>query len=520
MRNNTIIKKKTVIIISKNFSLLTSAQEKKENSPYTNKNEFFKQYKLRFFLQNCKFVSTKVYYLIGIIQSTFCSFILNFVLYNSFMYIDIKNNLQKSLKCFLYNVCLFIRDSFALLVSSPLPEKWKIDAISTKKSNSVRIAELPPKINLRFTKPVFHEHQEQINIIEQEALKIFQEQKRLAEHICTLDKANENAINTIEDFFGDIIQLLKLKNKQALDQVNQYAQEKKMRIVAYSQQLQFFLQQTQEKIKIEPVLFNLDPQMSNFDVSINIQLRHNYNKFFLTFEQLIEQQLAIIEKGSVQLNISNIQKRSDSKQLVSLQWHTKNVIEGNGSLELEMSSCNGDKDNKQCTNVIILKLIVMKKDKKFNGIIRIKYKYDYYILCINNHFVDSQIVKNEEISTLKTLLPKKYTETTLFKFHEKCNGKAPTVVLVLSEFAHVFGAYTEVKWCGRITENVVTHDPYAFIFLLRNTDNSCQKFAIQKEYVNNTISSGRTHGPIFGEGPDIFISDKCNTNAHFLNIIL
>ena len=82
-------------------------------------------------------------------------------------------------------------------------------------------------------------------------------------------------------------------------------------------------------------------------------------------------------------------------------------------------------------------------------------------------------------------------------FHEKCNNKGATVIVVQSQHNHVFGGYTSVSW--QSTSNYAT-DQYAFLFLLR-TQFEQRKSTIpkicklNKGYARSAVYHYRNHGP-------------------------
>jgi hypothetical protein len=87
------------------------------------------------------------------------------------------------------------------------------------------------------------------------------------------------------------------------------------------------------------------------------------------------------------------------------------------------------------------------------------------------------------------------------KFHEKCDDKPNTFILIKSENKNVFGCYTEQSWSGKGGKT----DPNAFIFSLVNKINRPLKIKSQSEYsINCDIDSG----PCFGLFGDFCISSN------------
>jgi len=89
-------------------------------------------------------------------------------------------------------------------------------------------------------------------------------------------------------------------------------------------------------------------------------------------------------------------------------------------------------------------------------------------------------------------------------FHAKCDNKPNTLIIIKSANGNVFGGYTKQSW-----EHINDYkaDPKAFIFSLINKDKKPLKIKCSD---NNAIYCVNQYGPIFGDGNDIFISDKSN----------
>ncbi|ETO23868.1 hypothetical protein RFI_13300 [Reticulomyxa filosa] len=120
----------------------------------------------------------------------------------------------------------------------------------------------------------------------------------------------------------------------------------------------------------------------------------------------------------------------------------------------------------------------------------------------------SSILTTEEEAALLSFIPERLTKVSLlyrasrhgFKarnFHSKCDGKGPTLLLVLSEkYGHVFGGYTEVPWASH---GAWKKDARAFVFLLRNTKGySPKKWRVRPEGENHAVGHNALYGPIFG----------------------
>ena len=103
-------------------------------------------------------------------------------------------------------------------------------------------------------------------------------------------------------------------------------------------------------------------------------------------------------------------------------------------------------------------------------------------------------------------------------FHEKCNYKGETLVIIKSNEDYIFGGYTEIDWDNTIwngsfgQKNNARRDGKGneFVFSLKNPHNiSPCKFNMKKEWLNHSICCDARRGPIFGCN-DIRIEDECN----------
>lgn len=128
----------------------------------------------------------------------------------------------------------------------------------------------------------------------------------------------------------------------------------------------------------------------------------------------------------------------------------------------------------------------------------------------------SKILKEFECSIFGEVLLKKRIEMIFRasehhfkaeKFHLLCDGKFPTIVIIKSNFGKIFGRYTNSKW-GSDDKWVIDDTKSSFIF---STHKSSKHSIIHPKH---SIYAGKGHGPIFGKGYDIYISNNCNTNTN------
>jgi len=91
-------------------------------------------------------------------------------------------------------------------------------------------------------------------------------------------------------------------------------------------------------------------------------------------------------------------------------------------------------------------------------------------------------------------------------FHDNCDGKGPTVVIVESRTGHVFGAYTDVSWSSSTGGQKSSS---SFLFQLR--PNFIQ-YDIRDGYESKAVYHHANYGPLFGTGSDLQIPDRALLN--------
>jgi len=103
-------------------------------------------------------------------------------------------------------------------------------------------------------------------------------------------------------------------------------------------------------------------------------------------------------------------------------------------------------------------------------------------------------------------------------FHNKCNNKAPTIVIVHSNNNHVFGGFTPISWDSN--SSYKAEDTKAsFLFLLRSQrGDQPNKFSLKSTSNASHIYCHQSYCPMFGSGPDLYMCDNCNiVNSSYSN---
>ena len=138
---------------------------------------------------------------------------------------------------------------------------------------------------------------------------------------------------------------------------------------------------------------------------------------------------------------------------------------------------------------------------------------------IKNLFKDSAIIKLDEKKMVNDWIDpygeKNITSELLFRtsvdgdssttFHNKCNGKGPTITFVKITNGRRIGGFTMIPWAST---GGYRADKDAFIFSL----DTYQKFVQFKNFENAIYDNG-SYGPTFGNGFDLAIYNGCKGNS-------
>ena len=115
-------------------------------------------------------------------------------------------------------------------------------------------------------------------------------------------------------------------------------------------------------------------------------------------------------------------------------------------------------------------------------------------------------------------------------FHECCDNKGPTLIVIKSSRGWIFGGCTTQSWSGRgisifflsfIIIGVIKNGLNSFIFTLKNPHGVPPTQYMKKEDSKCAILCDPENGPIFGNNvisADIFIGNNCNEeDSCFIN---
>jgi len=142
-----------------------------------------------------------------------------------------------------------------------------------------------------------------------------------------------------------------------------------------------------------------------------------------------------------------------------------------------------------------------------------KYRFTYSRLLLAKSFVSLE----EKAYLNRLLMPvsKKIGNIPLYiaskdgdsaqDFHEKCDSKGPTVVIIRTTTGNVFGGYAHGRWRS---DGVWTHGTKSFLFMLR------PYFVKYPKRHGNSYAfyGGSGYGPTFGNGHDIYVHSGALTH--------
>eukprot|EP01084_Bolivina_argentea_P103950 186174_1 len=164
-------------------------------------------------------------------------------------------------------------------------------------------------------------------------------------------------------------------------------------------------------------------------------------------------------------------------------------------------------------------------ENKFNKI-NIPMPLKYLILNFSKYIIGSTLLTNKEDMNFVKLLSSKISNIKHFKllfraseheylaskFHGLCDGKAPTICIVKSNFGNIFGGYTSIGWKS-LYRRTGAMDDKTFLFLIRSSNETQQKqcpVIYKSKCKGFSIVYFENYGPTFGIGHDLYISDKCD----------
>ena len=259
---------------------------------------------------------------------------------------------------------------------------------------------------------------------------------------------------------------------------------------------------------------------------------HNLNRFFkqyssidelftLLFETLEDNEI-IISKAEKRIKLSIMVEARGKTEEVSFFLKPEKANTDNVAMNLcdkvrELEDKLKEKDKtieelKEEINAIKNELREERSENSKNQ----KDMMDMIHLVRRGIAIGSQIIKYNEFNFIESAIKKTLGKKVKFynliyrgsrngfraeDFHEKCDEKKNTIVVVQARNGRRFGGFTEAKWDK---SNGYKSSSTGFLFSLDNKEVYYNK---KNEY---DIYCYSDKGPTFGGGHDLFIDDNCN----------
>ena len=287
----------------------------------------------------------------------------------------------------------------------------------------------------------------------------------------------------------------------------------------------------EKNIKLEEKEFtlqmiNINGDMNLFLKEINSLMNETYSNIFTLNElQKINNYFKMFDIiNDVIMNLSklieeNKYKISKRDKTVEINYMPDILIKGEIKLNLFLKEKN---PNEKINDLNVLSISILKRlDNLENENLELKSKVKELtekVEKLSNPNKNKKLFNDSLILTTETYKEKmlyfigeKIEATELLyrgtrdgdlakNFHERCDNKAPTIVLCKDKTGQIFGGFTKAEW-----DNKGKHPKYdkdAFIFSITND----KKF-LSKNY-ENSIECNKDFGPIFGLGGDLTIYDE------------
>ncbi|KAJ5077971.1 e3 ubiquitin-protein ligase [Anaeramoeba ignava] len=285
---------------------------------------------------------------------------------------------------------------------------------------------------------------------------------------------------------------------------------------------QFILENFNEFIKT-PFFLELEENHLNL-ILLNQETESNEFELFQS----------IIKWGKHKSNI-NQEKELEKEEKEKLQNQISNVINTIRFIDFSNEELQDILKEDLIPNQISKKLIQFQKlqnQKEFIEFIQKENQNQYSFIFKSKFKFDSTIIKDIEyanklqewinndefFSKMKKGFSAKRDGFDCKKWHDICDNKGKTLIIIKTKDNFIFGGFTQVGWIKPNSGQWIL-DPNAFIFSLRNdkNDRKPEKFSIKQSREKYAIWYNLNAGPLFGGG-DIYLNSNLETGyANFGN---
>ena len=261
---------------------------------------------------------------------------------------------------------------------------------------------------------------------------------------------------------------------------------------------------------------------------------HNLNRFFKQYSTIDELFTVLFETlDDKEINISKAEKRIKLSFMVESRGKTEEVSfflkpEKANTNNIALNLCDKVKELehklKEKEEIIeklkeeIKEIKVELNEERTNNAQKQKDMLDLIHVVKKGLAIGSQIIKYNEYNVIESWIRKVLGKNVKYfnlifrasrngyraeDFHQKCDGKKNTIVVVQARNGKRFGGFTEAKWDK---SNGYKTGNHGFLFSLDKREIYCNKNN------NYDIYCYSDKGPTFGGGHDLFIDDNCNKN--------
>ncbi|KAJ5070877.1 kelch-like protein [Anaeramoeba ignava] len=308
-----------------------------------------------------------------------------------------------------------------------------------------------------------------------------------------IDELIEISLNFIKNNlqFETIVDILKLSERMNLNQL-------------LDSSYQFIFENFEEFIKT-PFFLELEENHLNSILS---------NDFILINEFELFQSIIKWEKHKSNINqipniIDKIRFIDFSKQEIEDTLKQELIPNQISQKLIQFQNIKNEKELNQFIEKEKEKSLIFKSRKRFKSkIIKEKEYFNKLKEWIND---------NEFFSKMKLGYSAKIDGFDYKKWHEKCDDKGKTLVIIKTKDNFIFGGFTQIGWIS--SKNDHSFDENAFLFSLKNPRNDPpQKFPInlKSEAKKYAVFYGPEMGPFFGNWDLCFI-DRNLENGHSWN---
>ena len=160
-------------------------------------------------------------------------------------------------------------------------------------------------------------------------------------------------------------------------------------------------------------------------------------------------------------------------------------------------------DTYDCDIPLALKYLTVHFSKKLIGCNMLTFDEDMNIY----ELLESKLGKNLVEKRFKLLFRASDHDYSAHKFHKFCDGHAPTITIIKSNYGNIFGGYTSIGWASLGWR---TKDEKAFLFLIRSNNKSKEcPIAFDAKTDSASVIHNNSYGPTFGDGYDTAIGFDC-----------